>query len=101
MHGSSVVTTSTVGDLEARIRWRLPDGSRLGVRFPHWRDELRSGGAVTLVAEPATLRRLEAHADAEVSRLLVDAGLDRSGPGDQGFGLFGLTERAYDDTQPE
>ena len=101
MHRSSVVSTSTVGDRAARIRWRLPDGSHVGVRFPRWRDELRSGADVTLVAEPATARRLEGHAEAEASGLLVDAGLDRSGSIDQGTSLFGLTERAHDDTQSE
>ena len=73
----SIRMISTVGDRAARILWRRPDGRRLGVRFPRWRDELRSGAPVTLVADSTTLRWLE---EAPASgRSFVDGGLDRSG----------------------
>ena len=49
---------SSVGDLEARIVWRYADGSQLGVRLPHWQDELRSGVAITLLPDRSTRRSI-------------------------------------------
>jgi hypothetical protein len=99
-HGS-IVTTSSVGDRAARIRWWLPDGSHLGVRFPRWREELRRGGEVTLVADPDTLRRLKMQAESECPRLFANRGLDRASSSDQGFSLIGLAKRTQDDAQSE
>lgn len=53
---SSMGTFSSVGDHEARIVWRYADGSQLGIRFPHWRNELRSGVAITLRPDHTTRR---------------------------------------------
>ena len=53
----SVAVRASVGDREARVQWRLGDGSRLGVRMLHWRDELRSGGELTLVPDRQTRLR--------------------------------------------
>lgn len=63
---------SSVGDWEARVQWRLSDGSRLSVRLKHWRDELRSNSEITLVPDSATQRRLARSLDERMS--LVDGG---------------------------
>ncbi len=58
----SVEVRSTVGDWQARVEWLLSDGSRLSVRMMHWRDELRVGGAMTLLPDAATRRVLAGRA---------------------------------------
>lgn len=61
--GRSIVGTyASVGDREARIVWRYSDGSQLGLRFPSWRSELRSGVAISLRPDHATQRVIEAAA---------------------------------------
>ena len=55
----SVGLFSSVGDQAARIVWRYADGSQLGVRFPHWRSELRSGATITLRPDRTTRRSIE------------------------------------------
>jgi hypothetical protein len=49
---------SSVGDLEARIVWRYSDGSQLGIRLPHWKSELRSGIAITLLPDRTTMQSI-------------------------------------------
>ncbi len=66
----SFVVRSSVGDLEARIQWRFEDGSRIGIRLPHWRDELRGGGEISLVADAQMLQRMVRRTSD--SRSLVD-----------------------------
>ena len=64
---------SSVGDRQGRIEWLLSDGRRLSVRLMHWRDELQSGGEITL--RPDTTTRLELERAAQQQRnsgLLVD-----------------------------
>lgn len=64
MGWSSTGIFSSVGDREARIIWRYSDGRQLGVRFPHWRRELRSGAAITLRPDRSTRRWLAVGATA-------------------------------------
>ena len=59
---SSVGLFSSVGDQAARIVWRYADGSQLGVRFPHWQRELRSGEAITLSPDRTTRQWIEVSA---------------------------------------
>jgi len=54
----SVGMLSSVGDDEARVVWRYSDGSQLGIRFPYWRSELRSGAPITLRPDLGTKRLL-------------------------------------------
>ncbi len=56
---NSMSLFASVGDDEARLVWREPDGRQLGVRFPYWRRELQKGAAVTLRPDRATRRQLE------------------------------------------
>lgn len=56
---NSMSLFASVGDDQARLVWRLPDGRPLGVRFPYWRRELKSGAALTLRPDRATRRQLE------------------------------------------
>ncbi len=58
----SVGMFASVGDQAARIVWRYADGSQLGVRFPHWRSELRSGAAITLRPDRTTRQWIEVSA---------------------------------------
>jgi hypothetical protein len=55
----SVGLFSSVGDQEARMVWRYADGNQLGVRFPHWRSELRSGATITLRPDRTTRQWIE------------------------------------------
>jgi len=49
---------ASAGDREARLVWRYADGSRLEIRFPAWRSELRSGQGITLVPAASTRRAI-------------------------------------------
>jgi len=65
-----VEARSSVGDWQARVQWQLSDGSRLGVRLLHWRDELRAGGEISLLPDATTRQRLARQR--EEASLLVD-----------------------------
>ena len=49
-----------VGDRSAEWAWVMPDGRRLALRFPYWRDQLSGQGPVLGVPTASTRRLLEA-----------------------------------------
>jgi hypothetical protein len=55
----TVEIRSSVGDWQARVEWLLSGGRRLSVRLMYWRDELRSGGEISLLPDTRTRRALE------------------------------------------
>jgi hypothetical protein len=58
-----------VGDRAARLVWRWPGGRFLALDMPGWRDELRAGALVTVIARSG--RRAEPEAGFRSSRLAI------------------------------
>lgn len=54
---------ASVGDREARLAWRWPDGHALDVRFPRYVEELRRGEPITAEPGPRTRRAGSVGAD--------------------------------------
>jgi len=65
-----VLHGARVGDRAARIVWHWPGGRFLALDMPGWRDELRAGAAVTVIARSGR-RAVEPEAAADASRLVA------------------------------